>query len=109
MKMDYELKVDHLIVGKKELVTVTIEVDNPSEQIKRGAIISENGAIIADGEEVFGVVAETPVNRTGKVRFAVYVEGDFNIEEVSYGSVSKDKIIKACKKTNIYLRTLGGK
>ena len=39
----------------------------------------------------------------------VYAEGEFNIEKVKFGSVTKTKVIELCADRNIYLRNLGGK
>lgn len=108
MRKDYELSSDHLIVGEKQLITEELVV--PSGTIvQRGDVVSSNASIITDTTVVFGIVANNADGTTGATKTVVYTEGEFNIEEVNYGSATKEKVIDLCRDRNIYLRELGGK
>lgn len=108
MKMDYTNEPDHLIVGKKELVTEEL-ILQVGKTVKRGDIVDKDGSIITDSAEVFGIVTEDAGSATLTGKTVVYTEGEFNIEKINFGSATKDKVIELCRNRNIYLRTIGGK
>ena len=107
MKKEYELTGDDLIVGNKELITAEIKL--ASGKVKRGDIVDKTGEIITDTGKVFGVVAQDADATSLATKTTVYVEGEFNIEKVNFGSATKEKVIELCTDRNIYLRTEGGK
>ena len=108
MKMDYTNEPDHLIVGKKELVTEELILQAGKTCGKRGYCWQRwlnyyrfNGS--------FGIVTEDAGSATLTGKTVVYTEGEFNIEKVNFASATKDKVIELCRNRNIYLRTIGGK
>lgn len=107
MKMDYTLEGDHLIVGNKELITSELKL--ATGKVKRGDIVDLTGAIITDTGKVFGIVAQDADATAGATKTVVFVEGEFNIEKVNYGTATKNKVIELCADRNIYLKTIGGK
>lgn len=107
MKKDYELEPSHLILGQKNLVTYGLEIAS-GNKVKRGDIIDENGTIITDSGKVFGIATEDVDASSGAKRTVAYVEGEFNIEKVNFGSADRETVIKLCLDRNIYLRNIGG-
>lgn len=108
MRKDYELNPDHLIAGEKHLITEELIVPVGSV-VTRGDIVSLDAEIITDSTKVFGVVAEDADGTLAETKTAVYVEGEFNIEAVNFGTATKAKVIELCRDRNIYLKELGGK
>ena len=107
MKKDYEVVGDGLLAGQKELVTSELVLS--TGKVTRGDIVDSTGVIITATTEVFGVVCRDADATGGAVKTTVYVEGEFNIENVNFGTLDKEKATKLCAVKNIYLRPEGGK
>ena len=88
---------------------ITSELVLATGTVVRGDIVDKTGAIITSGGEVYGVVCRDADATKGETKTTVYAEGEFNIEKVKFGSVTKTKVIELCAVKNIYLRTEGGK
>ena len=107
MKKDYELTGDHLLAGQKELITSELVLATGT--VVRGDIVDETGAIITSGGEVYGVVCRDADATEGETKTTVYVEGEFDIENVNFGTLDKKEATKLCAVKNIYLRAEGGR
>ena len=107
MKKDYELTGDHLLAGQKELITSELVLSTGT--VTRGDIVDKTGAIIKSGGEVFGIVCRDADATEGKTKTTVYVEGEFDIENVNFGTLDKKEATKLCAVKNIYLRAEGGR
>ena len=107
MKKDYELTGDHLLAGQKELITSELVLSTGT--VTRGDIVDETGAIIKSGGEVFGIVCRDADATEGETKTTVYVEGEFDIENVNFGTLDKEEATKLCAVKNIYLRAEGGR
>lgn len=108
MKMDYTLTPDNLIAGKKEIITIELIVP-VGKKVKRGDIVDKTASIITNTGTVYGIVAESVDGTLAETKTAVFVEGEFNIESVNYGTATKSTVIELCKNQNIYLKNEGGK
>lgn len=107
MKMDYTLSPDHLELG--ETTVVKEELVLKTGKVKRGDIVDKNGTLITDNGKVYGIVIEDADATTAETKTVVFVEGTFNINNVNYGSATKEKVVELCMDRNIYLKDLGGR
>ena len=107
MKKDYELFEDGLLAGQKELITSELVLATGT--VVRGDVVDETGALITTGAEVFGIVCRDADATDGETKTTVYVEGEFDIEKVNFGTLDKEEATKLCAARNIYLRAEGGR
>ena len=107
MKKDYEVIGDSLLAGQKELITSELVLATGT--VVRGDVVDYKGVIITNTSEVFGIVCRDADATEGETKTTVYVEGEFNIENVNFGTLDEKKATKLCAVKNIYLRTEGGR